>query len=124
MPEGKKVVTFGQPNRLYAVSAPLFGTVEKSDFMENRLSELEGDGDAIGRYLRREGGDEAVVVKALEVSDDGSGTGFAVGSKDFYLFGTFPEVRFERFSIPLPESADGEAGETVFVSRTTHCNYA
>lgn len=68
------MVTFGQPNRLFAVSAPFFDVVETSDFMANRLSELKGDESAIGRYLRREGGDETVVVKALEVSDDGSGT--------------------------------------------------
>lgn len=122
-PSGKKVVTFGQPNRFYCVSAPKFETVGKIDVMENRLDELASDQGSLTRYLRREGGDESEVVKALEVSVDGSGKSFAVGAREFFLFETFPELTFERFPIPLPESADGEKGEDVFVSRTTHCNY-
>lgn len=72
-PSGKKVVTFGQPNRLYAVSVPKFETVERVDVAENRLDELSSDPSSLVRYLRREGGDESSVVKALEVSVDGSG---------------------------------------------------
>ncbi len=71
-PSGKKVVTFGQPNRLYSVSAPKFATTEKIDLMPNGLEELSSDPDSLVRYLRREGGDESMVVKALEGSADGS----------------------------------------------------
>lgn len=71
-PSGKRVVTFGQPNRLYSVSVPDFLNVEKADFMENRLAELSSDPASLARYLRREGGDESVVIKALETSVDGS----------------------------------------------------
>lgn len=77
-PSGKKLVTFGQPNRLYSVSAPTFGSVQKADVSDNRLDGLSSDPDALCRYLRRDGGDESGVVKALEVSVDGSGRGFAV----------------------------------------------
>lgn len=120
---GKKVVTFGQPNRLYAVSVPKFETVERVDVAENRLDELSSDPSSLVRYLRREGGGESSVVKALEVSVDGSGAGFAVGTEEFFLFETTPELSLERCRIPFPESADGERGDEVFVSRTTHCNY-
>lgn len=51
---GKKVVTFGQPNRLYAVSVPKFETVERVDVAENRLDELSSDPSSLVRYLRRE----------------------------------------------------------------------
>lgn len=61
------------------------------------------------KYLRREGGDEAVTIKAVEGSVDGSGRVLAVSGTDALVLrvddtGAALETRI---AMPFPEDSEG-----------------
>lgn len=120
----RRVATFGQPNRFFWISAPDLGSAERLDVLPNRLSELAPSQDSVKRYLRREGSEESVTIKAIEASRDGSGTVFALSSDRAFAF--VPSdggILTESYGMPFPEDFSGMRGSEVFTCRTTHCNY-
>jgi hypothetical protein len=125
--EGKRIATFGQPNRFFWISAPTLHSAQRLDVLPNRLAEFSSDRLSTARYLRREGSDESVTIKALEASKDGSGTVFAVGSDRMFFVAPDSEkaegLRFSEFPLPFPPDFSGESQKETFACRTTHLNY-
>lgn len=77
------------------------------------------------KYLRRDGGDETVTVKAVEGSVDGSGRVFAVSGTEALVLrvGDGGAALEERITMPFPEDSEGNPGAEAFKCRTTHLNY-
>lgn len=77
------------------------------------------------RYLRRDGGDESVTIKAVEGSVDGSGRVLAVSGTDALVLcvDDTGAVLETRIAMPFPEDSEGNPGAEAFKCRTTHLNY-